>query len=352
MKKFDRGINYYMLHENEVKNKIKEIPNFLLEESRDEKTHEYLTENKILPYGSHVLSLIDDSKIKWSSVHQDYYIRNSIVLNEVETIFKNFNGKVSTAVLFENFGTILSINACLACFSSGDVDFSASISEFPEIEKCMNEIGYVREARRGVPDSIMTTFVKQGVLPNKDFYVNFEWKPIARRYIRNMKKLHQRLEQFRTNNFKLLDNGIKVLSDDALLYFNLLHVSVGHYYNTSPGVRLYADIDRLIRHADKIDYQKIYSWAEEDNQTIRVFTALKLVKEILDTPTQDCSHFVSKNELSYSNKIIAYLWNGTQNTYANRISIIDQWRIDSLSEGMRLIPYALLRIAKLNKSSL
>lgn len=350
MKKFDRGINYYMLHENEVKNKIKENPKFLFEESIDEKTHEYLTENKILPYGSHVLSLVDDSKIKWSSIHQNYLIRNGIILSEVETIFKNFNGKVSTAVLFENFGTILSINACLACFSSGDVDFSASISEFPEIEKCMNEIGYAREVRRGVPDSIMTTFVKQGVLPNKDFYVNFEWKPIARRYIRNMRELHQRLEQFRYENIKLLENGIKVLSNEALLYFNLLHVSIGHYYNTSPGVRLYADIDRLIRHSEKIDYIKIFSWSEEDNQSIRVFTALRLVQDILNTPIDDYEIFASKKTKKFSNKIIKYLWNKKMNSYTKKTSIYNQWKIDSFSEGMAFIPYALTRLIKLNRS--
>lgn len=349
MKKFNKGINYYMLHSSEVLIQIKNDNTFLVEKAKSNKTIEYLSENKIIPYGAHVLSLINDDEKKWSTIHKSYEKRNLIILEETRKIFKRFSDRLHTIFLFENFGTILSIDACLACFSSGDIDLSANPKDYDEIEKCMLELGYVKEIRRGVPDSIMTTFSKQKVLENKDFYVNFEWKPIARRYIKNMINIHNRLEQFRKKNIKVLDNGIKVLSNEALLYFNLLHVSIGHYYNTSPGIRLYADVDRLIRHAKDIDYNKIFTWAEEDKQSIRIFTTLKLAEEILNTPIQDCSQFVTKQTIKYSSKITRYLWDVSSNSYINKTSILNQWKIDSMSEGMNLVKYACLRLIKLNR---
>ncbi|BCR36099.1 nucleotidyltransferase family protein [Mariniplasma anaerobium] len=350
MKNFNQGVNYYILHPDEVLEQVKANPNFLIEELKNMELVDYLLENKILPYGAHTLSLVDENNDKWSSIHREYEKRNHNILEETRTIFQKFSSTDKNIILIENFGTILSSNACLGCFSSGDIDLSADSSDYHEVIKYMSELGYIKESRRGVPNSIMTTFSKANVLEGKKFYVNFEWKPIARRYIIGIKKLHRRLEHFRKNNYKTLDNGIKVLSDNALLYFNLLHVSIGHYYNTSPGIRLYADIDRLIRHSSDINYNKIFLWAKEDDQTIRVYTALSLTRDVLNTPIPDCNHLINNNIFKFSSKIKKYLWSVKKSSYINRTNIFDQWMIDAMSEGMNIFTYCLLRIVRLNRT--
>lgn len=353
MKLFNKGINLFVMHEDAISDDtINQIHNnFNIGTVKE--IEKYLQNNKVLPYGAHVLNKVSkgDAIQYWSGIHLKFENRNIKILTETKKLFKQFSDfNIQTVTLFENFGTILLTDACLGCFSSGDIDFTADYSEKQKIESALHELGYINNLRRNVPEYIMSTFGTENVLEGDFFWINIEWRPIARRYIRKIDLLERRLGEFRTRNSQILENGIRVLSADALLYFNLLHVSVGHYFNTSPGIRLYADIDRLVRSNQKINIQTIFSWAKEDGQVVRVFTALKIASDILDTPINVNDLKISKREMKYSNKIVKYLWSRKTNSYVIRDSIVSQIILDSYAEGINLFRYLIERFIKLNRS--
>jgi hypothetical protein len=348
-KSFDRWMNLYVLDPQNLPLELIEKLNELYNLNGLEKVYNDLKENKIIPFGAHILSHIGRDAEYWDTVHKSFLERNTKILSETKSIFHFLNNiGITSACLFENFGTVILTDVCLGCFCSGDIDLTVDYSEKHKIHSMMLELGYTLDSRRNVKENIMSSYYKYGVLADEIFWVNFEWKPVARKYITNMNKLEKRLADFRRNAIVHPETGIRILNRNELMYFNLLHIAFGHYYGISPGIRLYVDIDRLARNQE-IDWKMIYRWAEEDAVEIRVSTVLKVAKAILGSPIKDIPYFGVTKE-KYIKKILDYLSDTKVDGYLARPSIINQITIDSLSEGMPFTKYCLLRASKFGKS--
>lgn len=353
IKSFNNWSNLFVVHESELlREDIIELLKHEFPINNYNEMYQLLMQRKIVPFGAHILkSLENEMNIEndyWSNIHEKYLVRNINIKNEMIRLFEYFElNHVKSICLFENFGTILLANSCLGCFSSGDVDLNADKAEKEVINNLLIQLGYKSKKRRGVSEEIMSSFYIHGVIPENDFWVNIEWKPIARSYIHTMKKLQERLAFLRAHESIILENGIRLLNPTAMIYFNLLHISIGHYYNVSPGIRLYVDVDRLSR-AKSIDWNSILKWASEDKQEIRIATSIKLCRYFLNSPLPEIT-FIPKIE-KRSNQIVDYLYNKKSKSFLPKVFVHNQILIDSLSEDVSLVAYMFRRLISLNRN--
>jgi hypothetical protein len=183
---------------------------------------------------------------------------------------------------------------------------------------------------------------------NKDiiqggFWVNVIWKPVTRAFL-VQDKYEARL--FRDRLFAKLIPGteIRVLDDTSLMYFSALHISAGHYFTLSPGLRLYVDIDRLARNK-KIDWDKIIEWSEEDDAGIRIFMVLYISHKVLKTPIPEK---IYKNIFSSNRnkKLFNYLINSESYKFQNKSSILRRLYVEIASDDKTLIINFFRRVFK------
>ena len=244
-----------------------------------------IIDSKIIPFAAHVFINIDCDKAFWKPKYDFYIKRNNEVKQLLNSIFiKLKNYKCNSLTLTENFAVLLTTNTSIACFCSGDIDLSADIIDKDAIISCLNSLNYFSKEQ---PAKIGEYSGQSMMFFNKDiieggFWVNVIWKPVTRAFL-VQDKYNARLSRDRLSAKLIPGTEIRVLEDTSLMYFCALHISAGHYFTLSPGLRLYFDIDRLARYR-KIDWDKIIQWAEEDNAGIRIAMVMCISNQILNTP--------------------------------------------------------------------
>lgn len=291
-----------------------------------------LKNQKIVPFGAHILSNAKCDPDFWEDIHIKYEKRNSQISKALEEVFYEFDKKQVSICVYENFGVILRSKSCLGCFTSGDVDLTARSEDKIKIDKIFEEYGFKEISRRSTNSSkVMTAYFNPNKLDN-GLWINVSWQPIARRFVLHNKKLSNRLNVARHSASYVSDYHIKVLNTDELMYYSILHIALGHYYTISPRFRLYVDVDRLARNCE-INWDNIFKWSREDNMGIRVGTVLSICKDLLDTPVPD-NEVSLMSQSKYSKKLMNYLYNQSKKEYYERDGRFERIYIDLISDGV------------------
>lgn len=309
--------------------------------------YDFLTKHKILSFGAHLLIETNLDKDYWAASHSEFKIRNSLIIEQLDKLFQIANNQgISTMHLFENFGTLLLVDSCVSCFQSSDVDMYADISEYNAIHEVITDLGFEKVVRRKLDEKIMTTFKVKLPSINSYFYINFEWKVIARTYLMNESRLKARVTNEIYNGNQFIKGNIRIFEPNLLMYLNLLHVAIGHFYIEPPGIRLYVDIDKLARD-ERIDWAKIHCWAKEDGNSIRVAVVKKLYMGLFDNhliPVND----LDETEKKYFDRLRKYLID-KNGVLREKYGIFNQVIVESASSGLSVFKYVYRRLTNQHK---
>ena len=305
------------------------------------------SDNKIIPFAAHVLIDLECDVDFWRKKHNFYVKRNQAIKDLLESIFATMSDfQCESVTLTENFAVLLATNTCIGCFSSGDVDLSADISERGKIVDWFRSFNFLSN---DPPQSIREYSGQSMQFFNPDsidggFWINVIWKPVTRAFL-VQDKYDVRLSKDRLLARTLGKSSIRILDDTSLLYFCALHISAGHYFTLTPGLRLFVDIDRLAR-SPRIDWDNIVKWELEDNAGIRISMMMYLVAEVFDTPIPEKVY--SKALQSRRNRRFArYLLNRNTNEVQSNSSRLRRLYIELASDDKNLVTNFLIRFLRL-----
>lgn len=310
--------------------KIKEVYNLL---GRDGFENNLLCEKQTRCYASLVLANVSDDMKYWEEVHLTYVHRNSAILCLVEKCFEQFcklGGK--TLSVYENFGAVLSSGVSLGCFASGDVDFTVSEAELELVKRVFRDNGFKLEARKdhaSVSNTLLLPYYNGEALEGRGYWFNIMLKPVARSFMIDQTKTHERLRLLQTSQLERYNGGpVRLLNPTAMVYFNALHFASEHYYSASPGMALCCDIDRVVRNR-QVDWEELRRWSDEDNCGLRVQIALDICRYFLLTPIPDN---VFTNRSKYYCRLWQCLVNEEQHLLNPQIGYISRLRTELLSD--------------------
>ena len=341
----DKDIRYLFLKTSQnLSNKEKKIITSFYNYNNKSELKLAFKKEKILPFAAHVLMDLDLDHEFWSKIYNKYVNRNIQIKLLVNNIFKEFeNNNCNSVVLVENFAVILSSNSDIGDFSSGDVDMYANINEKDNISRVLNEFDFFSNDQ---PKKIGEYSGQSMQFNNKDFlngfWINIIWKPVTRAFL-VQDKYEKRLKKELLNYKKIKQTNIKVLSDNALVYFCALHISAGHYYTLSPGLRLYVDIDRMC--TLNIDWDKIKLWEVEDNAGIRISFALIICNKIFNSGVP-INIFNSHLNKSRNKNFLNYLCNESNNLMQTNSNIFHRLYVELLSDNKPFIISLINRLIK------
>lgn len=244
------------------------------------------SEKSIRPFASLMLSQIDCDSEYWAKVHQEYIYRNTLVLNAVDELFKTYYEKGGkTLVVVENFGALLSSGISIGCFASNDVDVSASREEKPFLIEAFAQAGFTLGQRGSHPidNNQISTFFNPNALNGKGWWINVMWTTTSRAYMVRQERFDKRFETERVNSECYKDTAIRILKSEAMTYYCALHIAIEHFFSASPGMCLYCDVDRVVRHKN-VNWDTIVQWANEDNAGNRISLIMDVCNHCLGTP--------------------------------------------------------------------
>lgn len=274
-----------------------------------EAIYNFAKSKKIIPFVAHSCIENDIEPEFWHKEHSYYWDRNLKVIELLNTVFKKLEEKGCKRVcVTENFASVLSSNACIGCFSSGDVDLFVDKSYLPIVDEVMDELGFKIGDRLKRKKCFAYEYYHEDIIGSK-FWLNFQWTPLTRRktHLYDQYCITQRLYRELDNTYKYKDTHINLLKPNAMLYFNLHHIASGHYYVMSPEFRLYADIDRPLRTLD-IDLKEITNWVKEDRAGLRIAMPLFISNLFLETPC-NLSDVMKDLDVNRFNRLKSYLLN-------------------------------------------
>jgi hypothetical protein len=326
-------IKEYKSLSHEEKETIKE---FYYSKSKTD-FYNLLEYNQIIPFGAHILSELNCDKTFWKSKYEFFFDRNNKIKELLNSIFQKLDSvNCKSITLTENFAVLLSTKSNLGCFSSGDVDLSANIYEKDKIISCLNDFDFYSDDKSnkiGEYSGQSMQFFNKNFLDN-GFWINIIWKPVTRAFL-IQNRYEKRLDKARIN-YKLIENtSIRVLCDTELMYFCCLHISAGHYFTLTPGLRLYYDIDRLASYGN-IDWNNLKLWEIEDNAGLRISFVLLLSKKILNSKIPE--NIFNTPLAKFRNKLfLNYLFDSNRNKIQSNSSFFRRLIIELLSDNKNII---------------
>lgn len=239
----------------------------------------------MLPFIAHHCICWDIDRKNWEKIHVYYEERNRNIIKLLDQVFRKLEEKGCKRIcVTENFGAVLASDACVGCFASGDIDLFVDIDEIPIVKEVMDEMGFSLGDRIKRKKCFAYEYYNETILGTK-FWLNFQWAPLTRKktHLYDQYNITKRLYKELDNTIRYKDTAIKLLTNDAMMYFNLHHIASGHYFIMSPEFRLYADIDKPLRALD-IDLEKLARWAREDDAGFRIAMPLYICNCFLETP--------------------------------------------------------------------
>ena len=244
------------------------------------------SEKSIRPFASLTLSQIDCDSEYWHNVHKEYIDRNTLVVNAVDELFRIYYEKGGkTLVVVENFGALLSSGISIGCFASNDVDVSASKKEKPFLIEAFAQAGFTLGQRGSHPidNKQISTFFNPNAINGKGWWINVMWTTTSRAYLVRQERFDNRFETERQKSEFYKDTSIRILKPEAMTYYCALHIAIEHFFSASPGMCLYCDVDRVVRHRD-INWDTIVQWANEDKAGTRIPLIMDVCNYCLGTP--------------------------------------------------------------------
>lgn len=272
------------------------IPEKLSDEGRNQISREYsalgrqafydeASERKILPFIAHSLSSLNLDKKYWANIHDESERRNKRIIDFLDVVFDELaKENCKTPCLNENMGALLSSKACIGCFTSNDVDISIDKGEVDKVYKVMEKMGIPFDKRKMKSNRYSTIEFDCSDKIDSKFWLNFSWMPTSRpkSTLCDQRRTAKRLDEQRRVAVNYKDTSIRILDNDAMVYFCSLHIASCHFFSMMPAIRLYVDIDRPVCN-NVINWERIKKWAFEDQVGIRIDVVLYLCKQLLGT---------------------------------------------------------------------
>ncbi len=327
----------------EEKNNIK---SFYADQGFD-KVRNAITDNQIVPFSAHIFMTLDCDREYWHKAHYSFIKRNKRIISLLDLVFTKMREyECKSLTLTENFAVVLSSNSCIGCFSSGDVDLSADISDMNKIVSGLNDLGfYSKQQPKSIGEySGQSMQFYNGSAIDNGFWINVIWKPVTRAFL-IQDKYDTRLANDRLTAKLVPNTQIRVLNDTSLMYFCALHIAAGHYYTLAPGLRLYVDIDRLARGCN-IDWDDILKWAEKDDAGIRIAVVMYLSHKLFKTPIPK-RVFEKALKNNRNTRFIDYLYDSESGQIQGKSSRLRRLYVELVSDDKNLLFNFLIRFFKL-----
>ncbi len=265
------------------------------------------SEKSIRPFASILLSEIGIDADYWKQVHQTYIERNTPIIELLDRVFKNYYDKGGKSLcVVENFGAMLSSGISVGCFASNDVDLTADPAEKAFLVRSFAECGFILDQRGSHPvdNKQISTFHNPAALDGKGWWLNIMWETTSRAYLVRQERFNLRLKEESKRGERYKNTSIRLLRPDAMAYFCALHIAIEHFFSASPGMCLYCDVDRVIRHRE-INWLEIAKWAKEDRAGNRISLVLDVSSHFLHTPVpQDKFDHTSKVYQELRGKVV------------------------------------------------
>lgn len=300
------------------------------------KVYEIVNSLGITPFASEVFMYMRLDYDYWDRIHQQFVERNTRYKQILEKIFVSArNNNINSIAVYENYAVNLLINDCIGCFTSSDIDLTADSEEKEKIYKIMNYHGFfekIRGKRKKYISLQASTFYSDSIPGG--LWINIMWEPVVRSFF-NQELISKRLSIFRYQAKNMANSEIKSLIPTELLYYCCLHIAAGHYYTLSPGLRLYVDIDRLVRCSNDINWRHIANWMVQDGMSTRVAIVLYISSITMGTPVESSMYNSVINK--YKNKLLVkFLLDVASRKIIQRGSSLSRLIIELLSNDHRL----------------
>ena len=308
-----------------------------------DKFHNFAKDQKILPFVAHTLKYLELDTNFWLSEHKVFIDRNSKIKEFLEELFSaTHEFSCFSLTLTENFGALIASNSCIGDFCSGDVDIYADLEELNNIIRLMNFFNFFsKEQPKDIGEYtgqslqfFCSSFLDDG------FWINIIWLPVTRAFL-IQDKYTKRLNEHRQMAVTVRGSNIRFLEPTSLLYFCALHISAGHYFTLNPGLRLYVDLDRILRKCE-INWCDLLKWEKEDNAGNRISMAIYLSHRLLGSPIPDHIHSKIFNK-KRNKKLFKYLFNAKKHSIQSNGSVLRRLYVELASDDKPLFTNLLYR---------
>lgn len=312
---------------------IKQIASFYSSSSYDNIYFE-AKNKKIIPFVADVCSYLRLDKKLWDNIINDYKNRNLKIIKMLNDLFYQFHlNNCFSPCVTENFGVLLSLDQNIDCFCSGDVDISIDFEEIHSIKKVLKSMGFSKINRRNYKYPISEEEYLCPVKYLPQFYINIVWKPVVREkeFTLDQRRVSLWLKKQRRRSVSYKNTNIKILKPESMLIHCIYHISAGHYYTASPGIRLLSEIDRIIRYKN-LNWNEIWNQARKLRIIKRLQITLVLTMKVFDTPSINMKSIETKGMMM--DILVDSLYHEKNNVMVLREpdSIIEKLWIDVLSD--------------------
>ena len=252
---------------------------------------ELVQRKKILPFAANTLCNCGIDREYWSSVLNEYRIRNRKIIDVLDKIYATFKSEqVNKIFVSENFGALLASGNDIGLFGSGDIDNYADPCEKERLYRAFDKLGWKRKERYSGKHQIAAEFFPQESesLPDK-FYFSVDFYPLARLKLPCFINADDFVEWDKVYEYK--ETNIKLPPNEALTYICMLHISL-HSFSRAPDIRLYFDL--LNTSKINVNFKKIAEWAKRDAVCVRISVASELSNLLMKTSYPDLLTKLSK----------------------------------------------------------
>lgn len=265
--------------ENLTETEISQLKEVYSAYQRDE-IFRIVTKKKILPFAARTFCAYGLDTSFWAPHLENFRIRNRKILNCLNQAYESLHNQgVQKMFVSENFGALLSADADIGLFASGDVDNYADPLEKERIYRTFESLGYTRKERyTGFHQIAAEFFPPEDVDVPENFYISIDFYPLARLKLPCFIQADQFIDWQQSTRYQ--DTAIVLPPPNALMYICMLHISL-HSFSRAPDIRLYIDLLNLSK--THIDYTLIRKWCIRDRTCARVAVAVDLANHLMKT---------------------------------------------------------------------
>lgn len=256
----------------------------LYEQIGDEEAWQSATDNKVLPHVAHTLQEISGNRHapqRWMRVHEQYKRRNLCFIDELDQLAGVLAETHNPAVLVEAGSILYGVYPCKGCFSSDDIDLLVDATQRQKIHQVLVAAGFETGVQQWSVPSSRQAYCKP-VSADSVLWLNVMFEPLSRRWVAPVEALDCQEILARAQRVSDHEAGLLLPATEDHVLLCALHASV-HGYVRPPGLRLYVDVDRVVRYRP-LNWDLVLERANAWQVKRRVFIALAIATGLLNTP--------------------------------------------------------------------
>ena len=289
-----------------------------------------VTGKKILPFAARTFSMYGFDTAFWEKHLQRLRTRNRKILRCMDEAYASLRQHgVQKMFVSENFGALLSAQADIGLFASGDVDNYADPAEKEGIYQAFEALGYTRKERyAGLHQIAAEFFPPEDMDVPEKFYISVDFYPLARLKLPCFVQTDQFVDWRQLTRYG--DTAVVLPPPNALMYICMLHISL-HSFSRAPDIRLYIDLLNMSK--TRIDYAAIREWCMRDHTCTRAAVAAELANRLMKTQIPDeITQLSGRKE-----KIEKIVYDAAKNDLIYEPSGIKVLRIEALCNDRNLV---------------